>query len=207
MTEQRRALPGGVAADYEFRDENGKTVGWDALFGEQDTLVTYFWMYGPQRERPVRCAPRSSARWTCPRATSSNGWPWRVIDDPRGAPDHAVVERLDLTLSWSRDRLVPQAGVRVGLENAVEPHHRQRGEQRQDRSGQRQQTRNLGFLLSTVRRAERLVNLLEVLCRPRGSTCLRGTRHVLQACSSRRTRMDQPSKPMISPSTVPTPTV
>ncbi|MDO9437358.1 DUF899 family protein [Hydrogenophaga sp.] len=50
---QRRALPlGGAAADYEFRDENGKTVGWDALFGTHDTLVTYFWMYGPQRERP-----------------------------------------------------------------------------------------------------------------------------------------------------------
>jgi predicted dithiol-disulfide oxidoreductase (DUF899 family) len=50
---QRRALPpGGVAADYEFRDQNGKTVGWDALFGSHDTLVTYFWMYGPQRERP-----------------------------------------------------------------------------------------------------------------------------------------------------------
>lgn len=50
---QRRALPlGGVTADYEFRDENGKTVSWDALFGAHDTLVTYFWMYGPQRERP-----------------------------------------------------------------------------------------------------------------------------------------------------------
>lgn len=50
---QRRALPpGGTAADYEFRDETGKTVGWPALFGAHDTLVTYFWMYGPQRERP-----------------------------------------------------------------------------------------------------------------------------------------------------------
>lgn len=53
VAELRRALPpGGLAADYEFRDENGKTVGWDALFGPHDTLVTYFWMYGPQRERP-----------------------------------------------------------------------------------------------------------------------------------------------------------
>ena len=53
VAEMRRALPpGGAAADYEFRDENGKTVGWDALFGPHDTLVTYFWMYGPQRERP-----------------------------------------------------------------------------------------------------------------------------------------------------------
>jgi predicted dithiol-disulfide oxidoreductase (DUF899 family) len=53
VAELRRALPpGGLAADYEFRDENGKTAGWDALFGPHDTLVTYFWMYGPQRERP-----------------------------------------------------------------------------------------------------------------------------------------------------------
>uniref|UniRef100_UPI00374D38F9 DUF899 family protein n=1 Tax=Undibacterium sp. TaxID=1914977 RepID=UPI00374D38F9 len=50
---QRRALPaGGEAGDYEFLDENGKTVKLADLFGEHDTLVTYFWMYGPQRVRP-----------------------------------------------------------------------------------------------------------------------------------------------------------
>lgn len=50
---QRRALPpGGSARDYRFKDENGKTVGLRELFGRHDTLVTYFWMYGPQRERP-----------------------------------------------------------------------------------------------------------------------------------------------------------
>jgi predicted dithiol-disulfide oxidoreductase (DUF899 family) len=27
-------------------------VGLIDLFGDKDTLVTYFWMYGPQRERP-----------------------------------------------------------------------------------------------------------------------------------------------------------
>jgi predicted dithiol-disulfide oxidoreductase (DUF899 family) len=50
---QRRALPpGGLVADHEFRDENGKTVQWADLFGAHDTLVTCFWMYGPDRERP-----------------------------------------------------------------------------------------------------------------------------------------------------------
>ena len=50
---QRRALPlGGEPPAYAFRDENGKTVHLADLFGRHDTLVTYFWMYGPQRERP-----------------------------------------------------------------------------------------------------------------------------------------------------------
>jgi predicted dithiol-disulfide oxidoreductase (DUF899 family) len=50
---QRRALPdGGEAPDYDFLDENGKTVKLADMFGKHDTLVTYFWMYGPQRERP-----------------------------------------------------------------------------------------------------------------------------------------------------------
>src|SRR4030095_1865876 len=50
---QRRALPlGGEARGYEFIDENGKTVTLADMFGAHDTLVTYFWMYGPQRARP-----------------------------------------------------------------------------------------------------------------------------------------------------------
>src|SRR6478609_3272623 len=50
---QRRALPpGGEARDYRFEDENGKTIGLADMFGEHDTLVSYFWMFGPQRERP-----------------------------------------------------------------------------------------------------------------------------------------------------------
>jgi predicted dithiol-disulfide oxidoreductase (DUF899 family) len=51
---QRQALPPGpvVAKDYRFVDGNGDDVGLVDLFGEHDTLVTYFWMYGPQRERP-----------------------------------------------------------------------------------------------------------------------------------------------------------
>ena len=50
---QRRALPpGGVPRAYGFRDESGKVVGLGDIFGRHDTLVTYFWMYGPERERP-----------------------------------------------------------------------------------------------------------------------------------------------------------
>ncbi|MBG9387037.1 DUF899 family protein [Caenimonas aquaedulcis] len=49
----RRELPlGGQPPDYRFQDANGKTVGLADLFGAHDTLVTYFWMFGPQRERP-----------------------------------------------------------------------------------------------------------------------------------------------------------
>ena len=50
---QRRALPsGGEARDYQFNDDADKTIGLPDLFGVHDTLVTYFWMYGPEREQP-----------------------------------------------------------------------------------------------------------------------------------------------------------
>lgn len=54
LAEQRRRLPPGplVQKDYRFRDENGEELGLADLFGHHDTLVTYFWMFGPQRERP-----------------------------------------------------------------------------------------------------------------------------------------------------------
>jgi len=54
LVEQRRALPPGpvIRKDYRFRDEEGAEVGLRDLFGDKDTLVTYFWMYGPQRARP-----------------------------------------------------------------------------------------------------------------------------------------------------------
>jgi predicted dithiol-disulfide oxidoreductase (DUF899 family) len=50
----RRSLPDGplIGKDYRFKDMNGDEVGLADLFGEHDTLVTYFWMYGPERERP-----------------------------------------------------------------------------------------------------------------------------------------------------------
>ena len=54
LAEQRRALPPGpvITKDYRFKDANGGEVGLTDLFGDHDALVTYFWMYGPQRERP-----------------------------------------------------------------------------------------------------------------------------------------------------------
>ncbi|MCP1198831.1 DUF899 family protein [Notoacmeibacter sp. MSK16QG-6] len=54
LSEQRMALPPGpvIEKDYRFRTEGGKEVGLKDLFGEHDTLVSYFWMYGPERERP-----------------------------------------------------------------------------------------------------------------------------------------------------------
>ncbi len=54
LVEQRRALPPGpvISKDYRFKDEQGADVGLLDLFGDKNTLVTYFWMYGPQRERP-----------------------------------------------------------------------------------------------------------------------------------------------------------
>ena len=50
---QRRALPPGgePPQDYLFTDQDGKQVPLSSLFGAHDTLVTYFWMFGPQRER------------------------------------------------------------------------------------------------------------------------------------------------------------
>ena len=54
VSEQRRALPPGpvIEKDYRFIDANGDEVGLIDLFGAHDTLVTYFWMYGPERPRP-----------------------------------------------------------------------------------------------------------------------------------------------------------
>lgn len=54
LVDQRRALPDGpvIEKDYRFKDENGAEVGLRDLFGDKQALVTYFWMYGPQRERP-----------------------------------------------------------------------------------------------------------------------------------------------------------
>ncbi len=54
LAEQRQALPPGpvISKDYRFEDANGENVGLRDLFGKHDTLVTYFWMFGPQRERP-----------------------------------------------------------------------------------------------------------------------------------------------------------
>ena len=54
VAEQRRNLPDGpvIEKDYRFKDANGADLGLLELFGDKDTLVTYFWMFGPQRAQP-----------------------------------------------------------------------------------------------------------------------------------------------------------
>ena len=54
VAELRRALPPGgeLSKPYRFVDKNGKEHGLADLFGRHDTLISYFWMYGPARERP-----------------------------------------------------------------------------------------------------------------------------------------------------------
>lgn len=54
LTEQRMALRPGpvIGKDYRFKDAAGAELGLTDLFGQHHTLITYFWMYGPQRERP-----------------------------------------------------------------------------------------------------------------------------------------------------------
>lgn len=79
VAEQRRALPPGPAPkDYRFLDERGLEIGLSDLFGRHDTLFTYLWMYGPQRERP------------CPMCTSFIG----SLEVP--APD--IEQRLALAI-------------------------------------------------------------------------------------------------------------
>jgi predicted dithiol-disulfide oxidoreductase (DUF899 family) len=53
VAEMRRALPPGdpVTGDYRFEGVGGPATLAD-LFGPRQTLVTYSWMFGPERARP-----------------------------------------------------------------------------------------------------------------------------------------------------------
>ena len=64
VAEQRRALPPGrkVLKDYRFEGENGPLRLAD-LFGDKQTLVTYNYMYGPQRERPCPMCTSLLSAW------------------------------------------------------------------------------------------------------------------------------------------------
>lgn len=44
VSETRRSLPDGplIEKDYRFKDMNGDDVGLVELFGDHDTLITYF---------------------------------------------------------------------------------------------------------------------------------------------------------------------
>jgi predicted dithiol-disulfide oxidoreductase (DUF899 family) len=92
---QRRALPPGapVSGDYRFMTEAGESdlVG---LFGDKQTLVTYSYMFGPQRERP------------CPMCTNVlDAWDGNA-DDMQQRIALAVVARspLERLLAWKQER-------------------------------------------------------------------------------------------------------
>lgn len=55
LPEQRKALPPGavVEAEWRFIDADGTEMRLTDLFGSHDTLITYIWMYGPERKRPI----------------------------------------------------------------------------------------------------------------------------------------------------------
>jgi predicted dithiol-disulfide oxidoreductase (DUF899 family) len=95
VAEQRRALPmGGMAPDYDFKDDNGKTLKLADLFDDKDTLVTYFWMYGPQRARP------------CPMCTALLGAMDIPVRDITQRVAFAVIGRspVERQLAFARER-------------------------------------------------------------------------------------------------------
>jgi len=92
---QRRALPlGGEPPDYQFKDENGKKIGLADMFGAHDTLVSYFWMYGPQRDRP------------CPMCTAFLGAMDIPVRDISQRVAFAVIGRspVERQLAFARER-------------------------------------------------------------------------------------------------------
>ncbi|NTB87537.1 DUF899 family protein [Agrobacterium tumefaciens] len=54
LAEQRRALPPGpvIEKNWQFRNSEGDELSLADLFGDKNTLITYFWIYGPEREKP-----------------------------------------------------------------------------------------------------------------------------------------------------------
>ena len=64
VAEMRRELPDGgeVTANYQFIGEDGP-VSFEALFGDKQTLVTYSYMFGPQREQPCPMCTSLLSAW------------------------------------------------------------------------------------------------------------------------------------------------
>jgi predicted dithiol-disulfide oxidoreductase (DUF899 family) len=61
---QRRQLPlgGNVTGDYRFEGEHGAVTLAD-LFGDNQTLIVYSYMFGPQRERPCPMCTSLMSSW------------------------------------------------------------------------------------------------------------------------------------------------
>jgi len=92
---QRRALPPGgeVKGNYRFEGVGGQ-VSLEQLFGDKQTLVTYSYMFGPQRERP------------CPMCTSLlSSWDGEVQDIQQNVA-LAIIARspLDRLLAFKKER-------------------------------------------------------------------------------------------------------
>ncbi|MET0503845.1 MAG: DUF899 family protein [Luteibacter sp.] len=95
VAELRRALPPGgeVDGDYRFIGEQGP-VDFAGLFGDKQTLVTYSYMFGPQRERP------------CPMCTSLlSAWDGEARDTERQVA-LAVIARspIERLVAFKRER-------------------------------------------------------------------------------------------------------
>jgi predicted dithiol-disulfide oxidoreductase (DUF899 family) len=92
---QRRALPLGaeVKGDYRFMTEHGET-NLAGLFGDKQTLVTFSYMFGPQRQRP------------CPMCTNLlDAWDSNAKDIEQRV-SLAIVARspIERLLAWKRER-------------------------------------------------------------------------------------------------------
>jgi predicted dithiol-disulfide oxidoreductase (DUF899 family) len=92
---QRRTLPDGgeVPRNYQFQGERGP-VSLAGLFGDKQTLATYSYMFGPQRERP------------CPMCTSLlDAWNGEARDIQQRV-GLAVIARspLEKLLAFKRER-------------------------------------------------------------------------------------------------------
>jgi predicted dithiol-disulfide oxidoreductase (DUF899 family) len=91
----RRDLPPGgeVRGDYRFAGEAGE-VDLAGLFGDKPTLITYSYMFGPERERP------------CPMCTNMlDAWDG-VADDVGQRAALAVIARspIEKLRAWKRER-------------------------------------------------------------------------------------------------------
>jgi predicted dithiol-disulfide oxidoreductase (DUF899 family) len=64
VAEQRRQLPPGgeVTKSYRFAGAEGEK-SFEQLFGDKQTLVTYSYMFGPQRERPCPMCTSLLSAW------------------------------------------------------------------------------------------------------------------------------------------------
>jgi len=75
---QRRALPPGgpVTGAYRFDGESG-SLDLQGLFGSHQTLVTYAYMFGPERERPCPMCTNLLDAWDGNAADISQRAAWR----------------------------------------------------------------------------------------------------------------------------------